>query len=167
MAKIINKHIKETKATSILDAGCGEGQILARLNRDKMPVVFAIDISQKRLNMARENCLSATLWKCGMENITLLDNSVDLVYTVHAIEPNSSFAVTRIIRELYRITRKRLVLIEPDYEGGNQATKDNIDKHQYVKGIAAKLKHLEIPFKYTFLAIGKSDNQNAMYVIDK
>jgi len=165
LAKLINKHIEDIDPKTILDAGCGEGNILGRLYQRLGCMLYGLDISAERIKHAQQQGFN--IWKSSMEKIDYPDSFFDLVYTVHAIEPNGGFAPIRIIKELLRVTKKRLVLIEPDYEGGNQATKDNIDKHHYVKGIADILKYSKLDYKYTFLGIGKTNNQNAMYVIDK
>ena len=43
------------------------------------------------------------------------DKSVDVVYTAHSLEPNGGREL-EAVKELLRITSKRLILIEPSYE---------------------------------------------------
>ena len=102
-----------------------------------------------------------------MFNIPLEDNAIDLVYTVHAIEPNTTTA-EEIIKELYRVTRKYLVLIEPSYELGNDATKENIDKHKYIKNLEGIVKGLGYKIvKYNLMPVTDCKNQAAMMIIEK
>ncbi len=85
-------------------------------------------------------------------DIPLPDSSVDLVTTCHVIEPNKIRA-SKIIKELYRITKKKLILLEPDntlIKKNNRLKKkinNRFNKHNYVKNIDLKLKKLNINFK--------------------
>ena len=45
--------------------------------------------------------------------------------------------------------------------------KDNIDKNKYAKGIPHILDGLGVEYHMEFLGIGKDDNQNAIYVVEK
>jgi uncharacterized protein YbaR (Trm112 family) len=66
----------------------------------------------------------------GLENIPIEDNSVDVVYTSHSIEPNRGREIA-ILRELFRVTRQYLVLLEPSNELGGDDTKRHIEEHKY------------------------------------
>jgi uncharacterized protein YbaR (Trm112 family) len=66
--------------------------------------------------------------------IPLEDNSVDVVYTSHSLEPNGG-REEDAIRELMRIARKAVVLIEPIYEFADVQGKARMTKHGYVKGL--------------------------------
>lgn len=49
----------------------------------------------------------------------LKDNSIDIVYTSHSIEPNGG-REEEALEELYRVANKYLILLEPDYELANE-----------------------------------------------
>ncbi len=149
---------------NIMEAGVGEGVIIKRLARRCQTIIFnGFDISQKRLDILDDDKIYT--FKSELGNIKARDKSIDFMYTVHAIEPNGG-REKEIIEELIRITKKRLVLIEPTYELGNQQTKDNIDKHKYCKGIPKILTDLHLDYDENFLGIGKETNQNAIYSIN-
>jgi hypothetical protein len=49
-----------------------------------------------------------------LRDIPLEDNSVDVVLTIHALEPNGG-EENVILNELRRVSRKYVILVEPDY----------------------------------------------------
>lgn len=66
--------------------------------------------------------------------IPLRDNAVDVVYTSHAIEPNGGHE-KEILRELYRVAKKYLVLFEPGYEFASAEGKARMERHGYIKDL--------------------------------
>lgn len=55
------------------------------------------------------------LFVADMFKMPIADDAVDVVYTVHSMEPNGG-REEELLDELYRITGKYLILVEPDYE---------------------------------------------------
>ena len=56
---------------------------------------------------------------CGdLLHIPLCSNSIDVVITSHAIEPNGG-KETKILKELLRVCKKHLILFEPSYENNS------------------------------------------------
>jgi len=133
---------------SILEAGVGEATTLSGVlgHMDKGVKSYGFDLSWSRLAHAK-NWLHTqgkfnTQLCCGdLSNMPYLDNAIDLVYTSHSIEPNGGNEEA-ILRELYRVTRKYLILLEPGYELAGEEAKQRMDSHSYCKnlpGIAEKL----------------------------
>jgi spore coat polysaccharide biosynthesis protein SpsF (cytidylyltransferase family)/ubiquinone/menaquinone biosynthesis C-methylase UbiE len=163
IANEISRHITG-KEYRILEAGVGEGVIIKRLARSYPHVNFSgFDISKKRMDYIKENHI--TTFESELGKINSSDNIYDMTYTVHAIEPNGG-REEEIIRELLRVTKDKLILIEPTYELGNKETKENIIKHKYCKGIPEILDTLQVKYDSNFLGIGKKTNQNAIYIIN-
>jgi spore coat polysaccharide biosynthesis protein SpsF (cytidylyltransferase family)/ubiquinone/menaquinone biosynthesis C-methylase UbiE len=164
IAKTIADEIIATNPYSVMEAGVGEGVIVNRLSKRFQQTPFlGLDISQKRLDLIKNKMVTTV--KSRLDCIDLNNNTIDLTYTVHAIEPNGGNEEA-IIKELIRVTKKKLVLIEPTYELGNKETRDNIERHHYCKGIPAILDKLKVKYDSVFLGIGKETNQNALYVVN-
>ena len=139
LARIINK-IDEVQ--SILEVGVGEATTLYSLlmNLKKKPSdIFGLDISWSRLKFAKEfltdlNVPDVNLFKANLFEIPLLDNSIDIVYTSHSIEPNGG-KEEEALKELYRITNKYLILLEPAYEFANDLARQRMKKYGYITNL--------------------------------
>ena len=170
----IAERIKSLDFETVLDAGIGEATILLaiakHLNNKKLNF-YGFDISPSRIKVAQEYCklhsFFPKLFACDMKHIPLKDNSIDLVYTNHAVEPNTNKEY-EIISELFRVCRKYLVMCEPSYELGNPETKANIEKHKYIKNLKQAVDRLDGKLlRYELLPVGTFSNQPAIYVIEK
>lgn len=139
LSEILNPYV--TERSSILEVGCGEATTLAgvlkRLNN--MPrYALGFDISWSRctegLGWLSENNVSAKLFVADLFNIPLEDASVDVVYTSHSLEPNG-MREEDAIRELMRVARRAVILIEPIYELANEEAQARMRSHGYVRGL--------------------------------
>jgi SAM-dependent methyltransferase len=129
--------------SSVLEVGCGEATtfrgVIEHLGRpDVRPLGF--DLSWSRLRFARE-CLRGSsvqpdLFAADLFNIPLGDATVDVVYTSHSLEPNGGREV-EALRELTRVARKAVVVIEPIYELASDAAQRRMAAHGYVRNLKA------------------------------
>ncbi|WP_300661154.1 methyltransferase domain-containing protein [Fluviicola sp.] len=129
---------------SIMEAGVGEGTtlnfVVGNLTK-KTSHVLGFDISWSRLKFAKEflnefNLQETNLFTANLFEIPLPDNSVDIVYTSHSLEPNGGNE-KEALQELYRVTGKYLVLLEPAYEFADEPAKKRMNEHGYVTGLHA------------------------------
>lgn len=170
--------LDETPGATILDAGTGEGTTLAPILRhlsEPPSAALAFDISLSRLLYARLNLpgegetseVALSLFVGALESIPLLDNSVDVVVTCHAMEPNGG-REREILAELLRVARQRLILVEPAWELGSEATRARIQEHGYVKGIPETLDALGHPASRHELWEWneRPENQGALTVVE-
>lgn len=167
--------INEYDYKSILEAGVGEATSMVSVvkkleNQDAK--LFGFDISASRIKYAKlfaekHYNKQIRLFVANLLNTPFKDNEFDIVYTVHAIEPNTNNC-EQIVRELYRITNKYLILYEPSYELGNEETKANIEKHKYIKNLKSIVENLNYKIiKYELAPIGTYSNQPAIMIIEK
>jgi SAM-dependent methyltransferase len=124
---------------SILEVGVGEATTLASVikNMDNRPEhIFGFDISWSRLKFAK-NFLSdvkinnVSLFTANLFDIPLNDSSIDVVYTSHSVEPNGGNELAAI-KELYRISKHYLVLLEPSFEFANEEARARMKSQGYV-----------------------------------
>ena len=127
---------------SILEVGVGEatklGPLLSFLPKNSLKA-FGFDISWSRIKYAKK-----FLAELNIENIELFigdlfctplkNNSIDIVYTCHSIEPNGCREKEALI-ELYRIANKYLILLEPAYEFANEEARERMLFHNYVTNL--------------------------------
>jgi len=130
-----------TAHSSVLEVGAGEATTLAGVIR-QLPqaprYTLGFDISWSRcaagLAWLAEQEVSGMLFVADLFNIPLEDASVDVVYTSHSIEPNGG-RETDAIRELMRIARRAVVLVEPIYEFASSEAQERMRRHGYVRGL--------------------------------
>jgi uncharacterized protein YbaR (Trm112 family) len=149
-AKQISDEIGELGVfSSLLEAGIGEATTFKQVLKELPPLFFGaanllksyygFDISWSRIKTANDFLGSITdktaLFVADLFDIPLADNSIDVVYTSHSIEPNGG-QEKPILEELYRITNKFLLLFEPDFDLASDEAKHRMESHGYVKGLA-------------------------------
>lgn len=124
---------------SIVEVGVGEATTLATLLGQLAHTpsnILGFDISWSRLKFAKEflsefDFNNVNLFTANLFEIPLLDNSVDIVYTSHSIEPNGGNE-KEALQELYRIAGKYVVLLEPSFEFANEDARARMIEHGYV-----------------------------------
>ncbi|NEQ36712.1 MAG: class I SAM-dependent methyltransferase [Okeania sp. SIO3I5] len=144
--KKIAKLLEEISPSTVLDAGTGEATSLADVllnTKDKNIKFAAFDISISRLLYAKlflegKNLSIPHLFTSDLTQISLAENSVDLIMTRHAIEPNGGMEDV-ICQELYRVTRKYVLLIEPSWEFGSDEQRERMVHHGYIKDLPGAL----------------------------
>lgn len=139
LSEILDPYI--TEQSSILEVGCGEATTLAGVlkylsNAPKHALGFDISWSRcaEGLGWLSENEVSAKLFVADLFDIPLEDESVDVVYTSHSLEPNGG-REEDAIRELMRVARRAVVLVEPIYELANSEAQSRMRAHGYVRGL--------------------------------
>jgi uncharacterized protein YbaR (Trm112 family) len=166
--------LDDLNISSLLDAGTGEATSLVPILKSmrSRPEVLAFDISLSRLLYAQDhlasNQCSAELFTGDLVAIPLADNAVDCVITVHAAEPNGG-RETEILSELLRVAARYLVMVEPSWELGSEATRARILEHGYVKGMPDILQSLgHKPIRFERWGIdGNPQNEAALIVVEK
>ncbi|OMP65827.1 methyltransferase domain-containing protein [Domibacillus epiphyticus] len=127
---------------SILEAGVGEattlGVTLSKLEK-KPNNSYGFDISWSRIKYAEKfiknkNLNNVHLFTGDLFNTPLKDNSIDIVYTSHSIEPNGG-REEEALKELYRITNKYLILLEPSFELADETARTRMKEHGYVTNL--------------------------------
>lgn len=136
--------------TSVLEAGVGEVTTLYYLIEalGSVPdIIHGFDLCWSRVACGRQWLtrqplqISAQLSTASLLHIPYADNSFDIVYTVHAVEPNRD-AEAAILAELHRVSNRYVVLLEPDYESAADNVRARMDGHAYCRGIAETARHL-------------------------
>ena len=137
----IQKYIKNNY--SILEPGVGEGTFIHELiirNKKKYKNIdyFAFDYSFSRLlvckNFLSKKKVDTNLFLSEMSKIGIRKNSLDIIITHHALEPNRG-KEKAIIEEFLNISNKYVILFEPIYELNPKKNKIRMDKYKYVKNL--------------------------------
>lgn len=137
---------------SVLEVGIGEGTVLG-LVMPKLQItphnIFGLDLSWSRIKYARKFVDKNGLKDCNlvtgdMFNLPFSNDSIELVYTFQAIEPNGG-REREALEELYRVASRYIVLVEPCYENACELGKERMEKNGYIKGLYNKA--IELGYK--------------------
>jgi hypothetical protein len=175
IAAILDRHVIQTG--SLLDIGTGElttlSHMIAALNV-KPKSIYAFDISWSRVHKgiayAEKNMGSdyhkLTSFVGDINEIPLLDKSVNVTTSSHALEPNGG-RLKQLMAELFRVTIDKLVLFEPCYEINTDAGKERMDWLGYIKNLDGVIAELggKIIERITIRNIVNPLNPTACFVI--
>ena len=98
---------------------------------------YGIDLSLSRLYVAKHfgalvGCQLEPFFLTGdITQLPLSDDSCDVLFAMHALEPNGG-SETTIIKELIRVSRKFIVLLEPIYETSTPEQRRRMEKYGYI-----------------------------------
>lgn len=130
---------------SLLDAGTGEGtSIIPLVKALNIPInAYAFDISWSRLSFASANSRNLktdiNFAVANMSNIPMATSSIDTVLTIHAVEPNGGKEI-EIVRELARVAKKYVILIEPDFDSASNDQKTRMQRLSYIGSLNDAIK---------------------------
>jgi ubiquinone/menaquinone biosynthesis C-methylase UbiE len=134
---------------SAMEVGVGEATrmlpLMDKLDPEGTHEVLGFDISWSRCRYAHDNVVKADravrIFVADLFEIPLADNSVDIVYTSHSLEPNGGREAAAL-RELFRVARKYVVLLEPDYTAASDEGKARMRRHGYVRDLGQHAREL-------------------------
>lgn len=140
--------LAELGAESVMEVGVGEATTLFNVAQ-KMPKkipYYGFDLSWSRVKYAQRYCerdssISCELFVGDLFHIPVLDNAVDVVYTSHSLEPNGG-REKEALEELYRISAKYLVLLEPCYELADNSQRERMVRHGYITNLQTTIAEL-------------------------
>lgn len=162
---------------SLLEAGVGESTSLLyilRMMNYEPPVIHGIDLAWSRIHIGsrwfyERGGPAHTKFVVGsMAKMPYMDNSFDLVFTSHAVEPNGG-REKELLSELYRVSSKYLLLCEPAYEFASEEARARMDEHGYCKNLAGHARELgmNVVKSEIMLPCIKEDNPSAVTLIAK
>ncbi len=144
---------------SLLEVGVGEATTLSgvlKLFDSENINALGLDVSWSRIKVGQEwvaqNSVNAKLFVGDLFRIPLADNSVDVIYTSHSLEPNGGKELAAIT-ELLRVARKAVVLIEPIYELATELAQKRMLGHGYVSGLKSIAEKLGNVVEYGLLDV--------------
>ena len=133
--------------SSLLEPGVGEATTLGlviRALKETPAHIHGFDLSWSRVKKAREWLDSrgqsdVQLSVASLMCIPFADNSFDVVYTAHTVEPNGG-REREALAELYRVASRYLVLLEPSWSMADGDGRARMERLGYVR-------HLEVHAK--------------------
>lgn len=139
LAELIRPYLDS--GDNILEVGVGEATTLTGVIKQlEVPNLASLgfDVSWSRIKAAQlwaaENAVQPCLFVGDLFHIPLADDSIDVVYTSHSLEPNGG-REEAAIAELIRVARKAVVLVEPIYELAPESAKNRMAEHGYIRNL--------------------------------
>lgn len=139
VADLIRPHLPERG--SLLEIGVGEATTLAGTLvalDGRVGCAYGFDVSWSRVTEGQRWLAShgrqAELFVGDLFHMPLADNSIDVVYSSHSLEPNGGYEEPAIA-ECLRVARHAVVLIEPIYELAPPEIQARMLAHGYVRGL--------------------------------
>ena len=177
MADVISKHIAD--ASTLLDVGTGEMTALTNILNNIEPSVlpsdiYAFDISWSRiakgrgyLEQQRAFQSSLTSFVSDIKKIPLPSNSIDVIISCHALEPNGSQQL-ELMRELFRVAKSQMLLFEPCYEIADEQCKKRMREHGYIRDLPATISELggTLVDRITINNVINPNNPTACFIVD-
>ena len=181
--KVLSQVIKEinsTKYKSLLDFGCGELTNFYTLIKNietKNKIFVGYDLSLTRIllgkkfidkkNKIHKNKIQLKFFSNNSIKIPLPDNCIDLIVSCHALEPNKT-NVSKILKELWRVSRKKLILLEPNNELANKFQMLRFKKHNYILNLERKLRKITSKYKIIHNKFNFNPNNPAsIFILEK
>jgi uncharacterized protein YbaR (Trm112 family) len=149
MGSLLKQHIQELN--TILDCGTGKMTTLTEVLQ-YLPgriETLAFDISLSRIRAGREYVARTQgtarneirSFVAAMDGIPLANDSVDIVITSHALEPNHG-RETELLAELFRVSCGKVILFEPSWEKNTEEGRRRMDKLGYVRELPQHIEKL-------------------------
>jgi len=172
--KYISDLIKSYSPINCIEIGAGELTFITPIAAMLKNVTFsALDLSWSRLyvglSFAKEFDVHFEHIVMGSaENLPFPEKSFDIVVTNHCLEQIRG-NMKHIISELYRISRKALILLEPSADLGNWLVKQQLRMNQRVRGIKKTIDSLGYNVeRYEWFPYSRSyTNRTGIYIIKR
>jgi hypothetical protein len=162
--------------TSLLEAGVGEATTLAWVLKAYGCTgidAHGFDLSWSRIHrakewLARSGQPAVTLCTASLQKMPYADNSFDVVYTSHSIEPNGG-REAQILEELYRVASRYLILLEPAYELATPEARSRMAQHGYCRDLCGHAERLglKVIAHQLFPVIRSPLNPTGLLIIEK
>lgn len=151
---------------SIMEVGVGEATTMVNVlnHLPSYKEAFGFDISWSRIMHARKYAKKyiekdpISLFMANLFAIPLPDNSVDVIYTYHSLEPNGG-KEKEALQELYRVAAKYIILLEPEYDIASEEGKRRMERNGYVRGLKKTAEELGMevvdhyPFEFSYVEL--------------
>lgn len=169
-------HLLKLQATvRLLEVGCGNllnaKEIVARFG-DKVEY-HGLDISPNRIANGLKHFAEVLdpdrLYSMSITQQTAFsDNQFDIVFSMHCLE-QIAYDCTAALREMYRICRYRLVMIEPVFENGDLLQKSYILLSDHTRVLLRSLHELGMKIKINKICEVQTNlvNQSSLLVVEK
>ena len=165
-ADLVLEHMENSK--SLLEIGCGWGQILSQLV-GKIPTLAGVDESPDRIDQLRKSRLDVKVYRNRASDLEIKDGSFDLVLTSHMLHEVKLFGgkgkYEQTLKEIKRVLKtggRYFIIDHLDPGEGSAIIKLNSEKLNLLKEFRSKFKwrKVEIEENGQGVTLSKRDCQD-------
>lgn len=113
LERLVRRSGRVPSGMSVLEVGCGDGNVLANLGRRGFGPLVGVEISETAVELARRNPAIESVMRFDGDSLPFEDCSFDLVLATHVLEHVEVPQV--LLREMVRVSRS-LVFVEVPLE---------------------------------------------------
>lgn len=126
--------IEKFNPKSILEIGCGNGCYLYMIQQYFPDIrLYGVDHAEEGIEIAKKN-VNGIFKTTDARKTYLNNNSIDMVISVYSLF-SMRYILRDVIKEMYRVCKKYLVLFEPFFCQQNIFGKYHIIRSEYAQGI--------------------------------
>lgn len=107
------RHLLDKKGRSILDVGCGQGDIMRIINKNRKFFVVGVDGFLSYLKVCKGRKVYNELLLSDVRFLPLRERSFDIVFCSQVIEHLSKKEGLRLIENLEEIARRQVIIATP------------------------------------------------------
>jgi demethylmenaquinone methyltransferase/2-methoxy-6-polyprenyl-1,4-benzoquinol methylase len=117
------KELAGCKNKKILDLCCGTGNQLKILSENGFTDLHGLDISEAMLKVAKKNNLPIKIYTEDAAKTSFKDESIDIIIISFAIHEKERKTQENIIKEAYRLIKKKGFILVADYDFNDKTRK--------------------------------------------
>lgn len=125
---------------TILDFGCGDGELVKKLNADKKYQITGVDLYKPAIASARKTGLYKNVVLSDLRKLKYKRKSFDVVLASQVIEHFPKKEALRLIKAMEKLARKKVIICTPKgyvpFEPFNVLDKNPLQAHKSGWGIA-------------------------------
>ena len=172
--KYIDELLLKQDKVSILEIGCGNCINAYHVKEKYKEQVdyYGVDIAKQRIEIGLEHFSSLqpeNYKECSItERTEFADNQFDIVFSMHCLE-QIAYETKYALREMYRICKHMMVMVEPVYENGNFVQRAYLVSSDHTKILLRSAKELHLPIVHNESCDLQTSlsNQSSLIVIEK
>jgi len=103
----------DKRSKSILDVGCGKGQPMKFINRNKKYYTVGVDIFEPYIKICKEQRIHNEYLLCDIHNMPFPEKSFDIVLCMEVLEHMNKEEGNKLLKNLEKIARKQVILTTP------------------------------------------------------
>lgn len=136
--KALSNLVKPTKATRVLDVGCGEGFTLVNLGRNRIGKLYeGVDYSRNAIKLGKKLYPGLNLKEANIYELPYENDSFDLIVCTEVLEHLEY--PKKALREIKRVAKKYIALSVPNEPFFTLA---NLLRGRYIKSFGNHPEHI-------------------------